>query len=229
MKTVYFDLDDTLYFRRDAFYIAFEKYFKNLNKDLQKKSNDTCRIRGDEVFYQAQRGEITMDQMYIYRFQKGFADCGINITEQEALDFHSLYKDELYSLKLNDDVIQLLEFAKENFSQLGIITNGPVNHQWNKVKNLRLDKWIDKKLTIVSAEYSVDKPDVRLFNIAAEKAGSKPEDIVIIGDSFKNDILPAHSLGWHSVWIDLYDENFKAPEYQVKEVKEIIAVLRKFL
>lgn len=70
MKTIFFDLDDTLYFRRDAFYIAFEKFFNSLDKDLQKRSNDTCRIRGDEVFYDAQQGKITMEQMYIYRFQK---------------------------------------------------------------------------------------------------------------------------------------------------------------
>ena len=229
MKTIFFDLDDTLYFRRDAFYIAFEKFFNSLDKDLQKRSNDTCRIRGDEVFYDAQQGKITMEQMYIYRFQKGFADCGIVISEKEALDFQSLYKKELYSLKLNSEVIKMLDFAKSNFEQLGIITNGPVEHQWNKVKNLGLDKWIEKDLTIVSAEYSVDKPDVKLFNIASQKACKKTDELIIIGDSFKNDIIPASSLGWHSIWIDLYGENFTAPEYQVKNISEIIPVLKKFL
>ena len=84
----------------------------------------------------------------------------------------------------------MLNFAKSNFEQLGIITNGPVEHQWNKVKNLGLDKWIEKDLTIVSAEYSVDKPDVKLFNIASQKACKKTDELIIIGDSFKNDIIP---------------------------------------
>lgn len=229
MKTIFFDLDDTLYFRRDAFYIAFKKYFKIDDDVLMKKCNDTCRIRGDEVFYDAQRGKITMDQMYIYRFQKGFSDCGISITEQEALDFHSLYKTELYSLKLNNDVIELLDFAKQNFLQLGIITNGPVSHQWNKVKNLGLNEWIDEKLTIVSAEYCVDKPDLELFRIAQKKSCCVENEIMIIGDSFNNDIIPASTLGWHTVWVDLYNENLNAPEYTVKDINQIIPILKKFL
>jgi len=233
MKTIFFDLDDTLYFRCDAFFQAFEEFFDKTEfpsdeyTSIQKKANDRCRIRGDEVFYQSQRGEITMDQMYVYRFQNGFADCNIHITEQQALDFHSLYKQKLYSLKLNDDVVKMLDYSKSHFDRIGIITNGPGTHQRNKIKNLGLEKWLDPDLIIVSGEHKVDKPDLEIFKIAQKLSGRNPEELVFVGDNFNNDIIPAQKLGWHTVWIDLYDENYSAPEWQVKKVEEIIPVLKK--
>lgn len=234
MKTIFFDLDDTLYFRSDAFYQAFsEMYSEYFNKDrdlvLTKNVCDRCRIRGDEVFYQSQRGEITMEQMYIYRFQKGFEDCNIKISEEDALAFHSLYQNHLYSLRLNQDVIDMLDFAKEHFDRIGIITNGPGTHQRNKIRNLGLEKWLTPELIIVSGEHKVDKPDLKIFEIAQQKSQCNPCDLVFVGDNINNDILPSKQLGWHTVWLDLYNENFSDAEYRVEKVSQVISVLKHFV
>jgi len=178
-------------------------------------------MRGDEVFYQAQDGTITTEEMYIYRFQNGFRDVGIEITPEQALEFLRLYKKSLYELKLNPDVISLLDYAKENFEKLGIITNGESVHQRNKIKKFGLDQWIDSNLIVISGEHGCPKPDKRLFEIAAKKANKKTNDLIIIGDSLQNDIIPANELGWHSIWINLYNETSKPPEYEVKDVNEI--------
>ena len=70
MKTIFFDLDDTLYFRRDAFFLAFDEFFGGEHADLKEAANDRCRIRGDEVFFKCQKGEITELEMYIFRYAK---------------------------------------------------------------------------------------------------------------------------------------------------------------
>ncbi|MCR5612844.1 HAD family hydrolase [Treponema sp.] len=242
-KIIFFDLDDTLYFRRDAFYLAFDEYFKGCgfvkSVEFKTHANDTCIKRGDEVFYLAQRGVITQQEMYAYRFQNGFKDVGISLTEKEALDFHAIYKNHLYSLKLNDDVIQMLDFAKENFFALGIITNGPSSHQRNKINNLGLEKWISPELIVVSGEFGIDKPDTRIFEVAAKKAeeylsahcdvhreiyfldvpgGEKVSDaknLIMIGDSLKNDIEPAQSLGWNTIFLK-------------EDIKQIIEELKRY-
>lgn len=41
----------------------------------------------------------------------------------------------------------------------------------------------------------VRKPDSALWRLAIEGAGFKPEEVLIVGDSMKNDILPGISLG----------------------------------
>ena len=131
-------------------------------------------------------------------------------------------------MKLNPPVISMLNFAKRNFEALGIITNGESSHQRNKIKNLGLEKWIESELIVISGEHGCPKPDKRLFEISAKKAGKHPEDLIIVGDSFNNDIIPAHELGWHTVWIDLYDENLPPPEYSAKNIKEILKILEKY-
>lgn len=227
MKTIFFDLDDTLYFRRDAFFLAFTKFFNQEYEAVKALANDRCRIRGDEVFFQSQQGIISEKQMYIYRFQTGFSDAGISISESDALDFYFLYKKELYSMKLNPATISMLDFAKKHFSQLGVITNGQSSHQRSKIENLGLNKWIDQKLIIISGEQGCPKPDKKIFKIAEEKSGTAPENLIIIGDSYSNDILPARGLGWHTIWIDLYGENFEAPEFRAENTMEVIGFLKK--
>ena len=225
MKTIFFDLDDTLYFRQDAFFQAFTAFFKSDDKELKKSASDRCRIRGDEVFYQSQRGIITMQEMYIYRFQKGFRDVGIELSDSEALDFHAVYKQFLYSMKLNPNVISMLDFAKSKFN-LGIITNGPSEHQRNKIHSLGLEKWINPELIVISGEHGFDKPEKELFKIAEQKSCKKPENLIIIGDSYKNDIIPASELGWHTIWLNLYDEKLSPPEYTGKNISEIQDMLK---
>ncbi|MDY6396743.1 MAG: HAD family hydrolase [Treponema sp.] len=228
MKTIFFDLDDTLYFRRDAFFLAFDEFFGGKHANLKVFANDRCRIRGDEVFFKCQNGEITELEMYIFRFKTGFADAGIEISREQAEDFYKLYKKHLYSMKLNPQVVSMLDFAKAHFENLGIITNGHSEHQRNKIKTLGLENWISRDLIIISGEHGCPKPDKHLFEIAQEKSGKKPYELLIVGDSFQNDILPADKLGWHTIWINLYGENFSQPEYAVKEISEIPEILKSF-
>ena len=54
---------------------------------------------------------------------------------------------------------------------------------------------------IESAEAGFRKPDPEIFRIAIGKTGCKPEEIVVIGDSYKNDIQPANKLGCPSIWL----------------------------
>ena len=54
---------------------------------------------------------------------------------------------------------------------------------------------------IESAETGYRKPGLEIFQIAIEKTGCLPGEVVIIGDSYKNDIQPAERLGCPSIWL----------------------------
>lgn len=41
----------------------------------------------------------------------------------------------------------------------------------------------------------IRKPDPTLWKLAIDRAGYRPEEVLVVGDSMKNDILPALSLG----------------------------------
>ena len=54
---------------------------------------------------------------------------------------------------------------------------------------------------IESAVVGVRKPDPRIFQLGIEALKLSSQDVLVVGDSFKNDIQPASSLGCPTVWL----------------------------
>lgn len=54
---------------------------------------------------------------------------------------------------------------------------------------------------IESAVVGVRKPDARIFMLGCVALGLKPEEVLVVGDSLKKDILPARSIGCETAWI----------------------------
>lgn len=54
---------------------------------------------------------------------------------------------------------------------------------------------------IESAVVGVRKPDPAIFALGVEALGLRPEEVLVIGDSYKKDILPARSLGCRTAWL----------------------------
>ena len=52
---------------------------------------------------------------------------------------------------------------------LGIITNGPSDHQWDKIRALEATRWIPKDHVFISGEHGVAKPERRIFELVQEK------------------------------------------------------------
>jgi len=167
-----------------------------------------CASRGNEVFHASQRGDISMEDMYIYRYCKGFGDMGITITPKEALDFQKVYKERQGHIRLSDAVRGLLEDGVNTGREMGIITNGPSQKQWDKLNALGIEKYIPRKYILVSGDIGIDKPDLRIFHMAEELSGHSPQQLIYVGDSMTHDMIPAGKAGWTTVW---YNRR-KAPE-----------------
>ncbi len=54
---------------------------------------------------------------------------------------------------------------------------------------------------IESAVVGVRKPDPAIFQLGVDALGLKPEEVLVVGDSYKKDILPALSLGCEVAWL----------------------------
>lgn len=96
-----------------------------------------------------------------------------------------------------EEAVKVLEYLSEKY-KLGIIAN-----QGDGLSE-RLEKFGLKKyfsLIISSWDYRVAKPDVKIFEIALEKAQCKPTEAVMIGERLDNDICPAKSIGMKTIWM----------------------------
>lgn len=83
---------------------------------------------------------------------------------------------------------------------------------------------------IESAEVGIRKPDPAIYQSGIDKLGFPPEEIVVIGDSYKNDIRPAGILGCHSIWLkgkgwDDKDDTIEHP-FIIRNFSELKEILR---
>lgn len=114
--------------------------------------------------------------------------------------------------------------------RIGIIANQNLGSE-ERLEKLGLLKHID--LVIASAEEGVAKPDLRIFQIALDRANCKPEEAIMVGDRLDNDIIPANKIGMTTVWIKQGFGSYaepktveEQPDYIVNSLAEITEVFR---
>ena len=207
-----FDVDDTLYLRSDPYIRAYQKCFHSriVNESGWPEGVDLFRISRvfvEEEYLRRVSGEIGMNEMLIRRTLRSFSECGIQLTEEEALFFEETYEKEQGSIRLIPPFEELLkEFSgSEDKVFLGVLTNGPSEHQWNKIRALGLTRWIPEKHIVVSDDIGVSKPDPGAFRIYEKRCGILPEDTIMIGDNREADIQGAEAAGWNALWVKLSD------------------------
>ena len=85
------------------------------------------------------------------------------------------------------------------------------------------------KKIVESAKEGVRKPDTRLLQIGIEALGFHPEEILVIGDSVKNDIDPAKKLGCQTLLLNGqgWDDETLAPSQvgAINKLDEILTIL----
>lgn len=128
---------------------------------------------------------------------------------------------------LYPETVLCLEKLSKRY-KIGIIANQSLGTA-DRLEQHGILKYID--LVVASAEEGVSKPDRRIFEIALQRAGCRPESAVMIGDRIDNDIVPAKKMGMKTVWIkqgfgkywQIRGEEEKA-DYEVHDLNGVIAV-----
>lgn len=233
MKAIIFDVDDTLYNQADIFAGAYHTVFgSRFELDLEKLFV-ASRRRSDEVFELSQTGQITMEEMYIYRIQKAFGDLGAAITEKESLLFQEQYAENQRNLKVPALTAKLLQKCRDCHIVTGVITNGPSGHQWKKVRALALEQWIPKDNIFVSGDWGAAKPDPAIFRRAQEKLGLQPDELLFVGDSYENDVVGAKRAGWSVLWVNRRKRDISGleiqPDYETGSEREMCEVIESVL
>ncbi len=115
---------------------------------------------------------------------------------------------------------EFLAFLKENQVRTGVISN--ISFCGRAVAQ-RIYNCIPEnafEFIIASSEYLYRKPNKRIFELALEKAGLRPEDVWYVGDQYQCDIVGAKEAGLFPVWyIGAIDMKYE-PREDVVTVKE---------
>lgn len=201
-----FDLDDTLYDRRVPFEKACRELFDlDVDTDYQKVHTRFLK-HGNDVFEASMTGEITMEEMYIYRIRETLKELGKNISDAQALTFQERYVWNQHHIEVDPAIIPFLDACVERKLFMGIITNGKSGHQRDKFHVLGLERWFDERNFLASGDIGINKPDPGIFEHAVREWQLQRETTWYVGDSYEHDIISAGQAGLKTIWINKKQE-----------------------
>ncbi len=156
-----------------------------------------------------------MEYLCIYRAKSAFADHNIYIDNEKAIKFQHEYTKAKKSIKLNEYMEKSLNLLKENNYQIGIISNGLHDNQFEKLKYLDIYRYVQKNCIFISEDVGFHKPDSRIFDYvkksmlktSADKynemySKDNSNEFFYIGDSYQNDIIGANNAGYSTIWVN---------------------------
>lgn len=118
---------------------------------------------------------------------------------------HQINLSELFqkssNLFLNDDIIGVFKYALSKKLVIATLSNTNIN-LFTNLKNTEIGKYIDKEF--YSFDIGAYKPNLGAFRYIEKYYNGKPDEFVLIGDSYSSDYLGAKNAGWNSI---LYDDN----------------------
>lgn len=135
------------------------------------------------------RGELPIDE-----FNRILGDK----FQLPEFDWRTYYLDAVEPI---EEMAEVLHWAKEHY-YVGLLSNimpGLITQLMDKnmLPNIRYDVVID------SSQVNSIKPEQRIFDIAHEKSGVLPEEILFVDDSRTN-VMAAEKSGWKVMWFDDY-------------------------
>lgn len=210
IKAIFFDLDDTLHDHLYPFLKAFKDTFPALYKQIDVESvYKKFRDFSDLLWKKYSNQELTLEELRIARIVLALDFFQKDITNEQANEFQAKYELNLDKLKLFAEVPELISALKAKGKLVGIITNGPVHHQFHKIQSLDLTSYVSRENIFISDEVGVAKPNKQIFYHVAQKVNMKPNEILYIGDSWPNDVVAPLEAGWKVMW---YNHRKRLPD-----------------
>ena len=103
---------------------------------------------------------------------------------------------------LFDGIPDLLQSLRELRWRIGVITNGGVQSQSQKLENSGLTSLVD--YSVISGAFGAKKPDPTIFKHLLIQLGIDPNRSWFIGDDPRSDIWGAKQVGFRTIWVERY-------------------------
>jgi putative hydrolase of the HAD superfamily len=133
---------------------------------------------------------------------------GRTITDSEAEEHSQHYRALYLSLRRPVPGAPRLLARLHGRTAIGIVSNNEVAEQEDKLRHIGIAGSVDA--LVISGGVGIAKPDPRIFAIALDRLGVAPEDAVMVGDSWANDVRGARAAGIRPIWFNRFGRT--APE-----------------
>ncbi len=204
IKTVFFDLDDTLFDHQHSSRSGLDAA-RRAHTNLEPLTLDAVEqdylAFSPVVWPRVLQGIITMEDSRVERFQLIFQKYGWDLSADEGLVLSNCYR-EAYQTNRRavPGVISLLESLRAQHIKVGVVTNNLQQEQEEKLAFCGLGSLID--FLVVSETVGAAKPEPLMYETALRIAGCAPDEAVMVGDSWRDDVLGARAVGIRAVWFN---------------------------
>jgi len=190
VRTLVFDLDDTLFPEREFVLSGFEAA-GTIAEDQH--SIEGLASTATLLFERGARGNV---------FDLALQELGYPASPELVADLVTAYRSHVPNIHLFSDALTTLTWARNAAYSLALITDGPASMQQNKIAVLDLNRWIP--LRVVTDELGGPlfwKPHRRPYEIVMESVGGAPDTFAYIADNPSKDFITPNILGWRTVRI----------------------------
>lgn len=220
-KALLLDIDNTLYDYNITHAFAKNKVIEycistfNLTKEEVGSAYDKARNK-----VHVELCETAASHNRLLYFQKMLEMLNINPLEH-SFDIYNVYWDSfLDKLVPFDGIYTLLEKYK---GRICLVTDLTAHIQYRKVKKLGLEKYCNAIVT--SEEAGHEKPHPYMFMLSLHKLGLERNDVCMIGDSFKKDVLGAAGAGIASIWFNHENKKESHNDSLINEVRSFNEII----
>ena len=224
IKSIFFDLDHTLWDFEKNSELSFKKIFKKYTITINFEKFIEAYIPINFKYWKLYRnGEISKEFLRYNRLKEVF-----NLFDYEIDDkiINNISHDYIEFLpennKLMDGAIEILEYLKPKY-RLFIITNGFREVQDKKLKNSNIKHYFEAIYD--SESVGVKKPDPKIFRHALIDSGSKSQESLMVGDNYEADVLGAKKLNINTIHFVAHGEeihNKNETIYKLIDLKSIL-------
>ena len=225
ISTISFDGDMTLW----DFQKVMRHSLKHTLAALQKQvpTQRVLELTVDEMivirnqFAEEVKGKIwNLEEIRLCAFERTLEDVGCP-DKGLAAHLNAIYRKHRFEdIELYSDVIPTFDVLAPPF-KLGLLSNGNTYPE-----RCGLEAYFT--FVVFSQDVQIEKPDRRIFEITAQRAGCELAQILHVGDSLENDVAGARNAGAHSVWLnreDVPNNTEIRPDYEVAALTEILTIL----
>lgn len=230
-KAVLFDLDDTLYDYHFAHSRALNAVYPVLAKEIKisrKKFLELYDMSKNEIKNEL-AGTASSHNRVLY-FQRIIEKTHNTIEPKIILKLSNSYWNTfLKNMKIGKGVINTMKELQKKKIKIAIVTDLTAQIQLRKIEKLGLTKYIDYLVT--SEESGGEKPNSIMFLLALNKLGILASEAIMVGDNLVADIEGSNSVGIDSVAITKKKiradrEDYKKPNFVIKEIPEVLEILK---
>lgn len=164
-------------------------------------------------------------------FKGIFEEYNIQPSKEDFQWFSKLFfENHKKYIKLFPETLLILRELKNTDLHMGIISDIDNDFQEFQFKVFGISEMFDSITT--SEEVQIYKPKEKIFQVALNKAGCQGEESIIVGDSYKKDIVGGKNMGMTTIWINKFQPDnigTEKADFTVTHLKEISPILKELI